>query len=73
MYNMCNVFIMLRIYDEQDSVSWLHIKLLNNVLLFPKLRNIIERYSQEFGRVDFHFVWKFKNGWSMKLKKKYRY
>lgn len=68
MYNICNVFTMLHIYNEQDSVSWLYIELLNNVLLFPKLRNIFGRYSQKFGRVDFYFV-KFKKR-SMKLEKR---
>lgn len=58
------------IYHEQDSVSWLHIELLNNVLLFPKLRNIFGRYSQKFDRVGFYFVWKFKKGkWVWNWKK----
>lgn len=39
-------------YNEQGNVSWLHIELLSNTLLFlKKFRNIFERYSQEFGSI----------------------
>jgi len=62
----CNVFIIHifnynYMYNEQDNVSWLHIELLSNTLFLKKLRNIFERYSQEFGSVDFYFIRKFEN------------
>jgi len=50
------------IYDKQDNVSWLHIELFSNVLLFLKIYALFLKDKEiRFGHIDFYFVWKFEN------------
>lgn len=68
---MCNVSTMLDIYDEQDSVSWLHIELLNCMYCYFQNCAISLEDTHRNLIIDFYFVCgNSKKDRKVKLKKK---